>query len=199
MPGKIPQEKYINIATVSQDIDNCIVDFLRINGIENDYKTLVTLKHQTINYMFRYIYKRLFKPDTTLCNNQKSYVNYNDMELMQVLADKFLEICERFNKSLGLISFANMIGCDYSTVSLWVSDKESNPQRFEILQRIREGHKAAQVAILNDSPVGALAVANNDNETGLNWSRQQALEQANNAVFLIPSERVSRLNLEKVE
>ena len=56
-----------------------------------------------------------------------------------------------------------------------------------------------QINILNESPVGALAVANNDNETGLNWSRQQALEQANNAVFLIPSERVSRLNLEKVD
>lgn len=200
MPGTIPKDKYINIATVSSDIDNCIESFLTLYGIDRDYKSIVNVKHQTINAMMIYIYDSLFKPDTTLCNNQRSLVDYNNIELLQVLADKFINICLRFNKSLGLLSFGYMIGCSYNTLLNWLSsgsDTELSSKRLQILKSLQECHKASQVALLNDTPVGALAVANNDNETGLNWSRQQALEQANNAVYLIPSERLNKLGIDK--
>lgn len=195
MPGKIPQDKYININTIESDIDKCINDYLNMLNIERDYKTLTSIKHQTINGMFRYIYKQLFKPETTLCNNQKSYVDYNNIELLRVLANKFLDICMMFNKSLGLVSFGYMVGVDISTLYIWASDEKSNPERFDIIKTIREGHKAAQIALLNDSPVGALAVANNDTETGLEWSRNNVLQAASNTVFLLSSERAEKLRL----
>ena len=53
--------------------------------------------------------------------------------------------------------------------------------------------------MLNDTPVGALAVANNDHETGLEWSKNQLQQIAQNAVYLLPSERVDRLRLDKPE
>ena len=68
-----------------------------------------------------------------------------------------------------------------------------------LLKSIQEGHKQQQINLLNDSPVGALAVANNDIETGLEWSKQQALMQASNTVFLLPSERLDKLKLPKAE
>ena len=98
------------------------------------------------------------------------------------------------------MSFSYMSGITTETMLQWVSDGEGlNLERSLMIKKLRDCHKAAQVALLNDSPVGALAVANNDNETGLNWSRQQALEQANNAVYLIPSERLQRLGIDKQE
>ena len=134
-----------------------------------------------------------------MINNQKSLIDYNDTDLLQVLADKFIELCMRFNKSLGLMSFGFMIGCDYSTLMRWLSDRESNPIRYDILKGIQEGHKVVHIGLLNETPVGALAVANNDIETGLNWSANQAQQITNNTVYLIPSERVNRLNLEKLD
>ena len=168
-------------------------------GVRVVGKSITKISHNEINYAFRQVYNNIFKPSRTMINNQRSLIDYNDTELLQVLSDLFIDLCARFNKSLGLMSFNYMTGIDLDSLIRWGNDRESNPTRYGIIQKLRECHKAAQVALLNDSPVGALAVANNDNETGLNWSRQQALEQANNAVFLIPSERVNRLNLEKVD
>ena len=196
MPGKIPSNKYININTVCTDIDKCIDKFLDENGIEKDYKSIISIKHSTVNYMFNYIYQSLFKPDQTLCNNQKSLIDYDNIDLLQVLADKFITICQRFNKSLGLMSFCYMTGINYSTITVWLNnDEKSNPKRLAVLKSIQEGHKAQHIALLNESPVGALAVANNDVETGLQWSQNQALTAAQNAVFLIPSERLKRLEI----
>lgn len=199
MPGSIPKDKYININTVCDDIDNCIDAFLDENGIERDYKTITSIKHSTVNYMMTYIYNHLFKPDTTLCNNQKSYVDYDNIDLLQVLADKYIDICQRFNKSLGVMSFCYMIGVRYDTVYSWLNNPESNPQRIKVIKSIQENHKVQQVSILNDSPVGALAVANNDVETGLKWAANQAQQITNNTVYYLPSERTDRLNLEKLD
>jgi hypothetical protein len=196
---KTQQDKQININTICDEIDNCINDFLVINNIDNDYKSLVNIKHQTINFMLSYIYEQLFKPNHNLKNNQKSIIDYDDLELLQVLANKFINICQRFNKSLGLMSFSYFIGVDYTTLYRWLNEKESNYNRYYILKSIQESHKAAQISLLNDSPVGALAVANNDPETGLEWSKQQAQQLAQNQVFILPSERMSKLKLEKVE
>ena len=199
MPGSIPKDKYININTIETDIDKCIDDYLTMMGIDRDYKSLVNIKHQTVNGMFRYIYKRLFKPDRTLCNNQKTFVDLDNIELLQVLADKFIDICSDFNKSLGIMSFGYMIGVNYNTLSRWVNDEKSNPARYSVIKSIQEGHKAAQISLLNDSPVGALAVANNDVETGLQWATNQAIASGQQAVFLIPSERLNRLSISAAE
>lgn len=199
MINKTQQDKKININTICNEIDNCINDFLVINNIDNDYKSLVNIKHQTINYMLSYIYEQLFKPNHNLKNNQKSIIDYDDIELLQVLANKYINICQRFNKSLGLMSFSYFVGIDYTTLYKWLNEKESNPNRFYILKSIQESHKAAQISLLNDSPVGALAVANNDPETGLEWSKQQAQLTAQSQVFILPSERMSKLKLEKGE
>lgn len=94
------------------------------------------------------------------------------------------------------MSFSYMIGVNYSTIYNWLqNDEKLNPKRLEVLKSIQEGHKTAQISLLNDSPVGALAVANNDIETGLQWSQNQLLTGQSNAVFLIPSERLNRLQI----
>lgn len=196
------KNNYININTVCSDIDIVIDDVLKEFNIDPyDYKTITNIKHSTVNYMLSTVYNRLFKPDHNLPNNQKSLVNYNDIELLQVLADKFIDICQRFNKSLGLMSFAYMIGCSYSTIDNWLKAAECselNSKRLEVLKSIQVSHKTQHIALLNDSPVGALAVANNDSETGLKWSANQAQQITNNTVYYLPSERLDHLQLDKV-
>ena len=97
------------------------------------------------------------------------------------------------------MSFGFMLGIDYSTLARWLSDETLNPKRSAVLKSVKECHKVQQIGLLNDTPVGALAVANNDHETGLEWSKNQAAALAVNTVYLLPSERVDRMKLDKPE
>lgn len=200
MPYVERKDKPIDINTISQQIDNCVISFFNNYNINiYDMKDIRTVTHNLLNLCFRDIYKNLFKPSKPMINNQRSIIDYNDVELLQVLADKFIEICQHFNKSLGLMSFSFMLGVDYRTVYNWLHDETSNPKRFLVLKSVQECHKLAQVSLLNDTPVGALAVANNDTETGLEWSKNNLQQLNGNTVYLIPSERVDKLKLEKID
>lgn len=198
MPGSIPKDKYININTLEQNINDCVDLFLDELQIDKDYKSITSVKHSTFTYMMSYIYEHLFKPTETLCNNQKSYVDYTNVELLQELANIYIKLCQRFNKSQGLMCFSYLLGCSYSTFADWMSrTDELNVKRSQVLKNIQESHKQQQINLLNDTPVGALSVANNDIETGLEWSKQQAAQIAQNAIYILPSERMNRLKLDK--
>ena len=97
------------------------------------------------------------------------------------------------------MSFGYMIGADFTTLARWLNDEKSNPTRYKALKILQEGHKSQHIALLNESPVGALAVANNDTETGLEWATKQAVTAGQQAVFLIPSERLNRLQIASSE
>lgn len=194
-----PEYNFINADTIEQQIDDCILDFFTGFNIDlNDLKTVKSIPHNTINLCLRHIYKSLFKPDKPLYNNQKSLINYDDVELLTLLANKFIDICLYFNKSLGLMSFGFMLGIDYSTLARWLSDETLNPKRSAVLKSVKECHKVQQIGLLNDTPVGALAVANNDHETGLEWSKNQ-MQVTAQSVYFLPSERVDRMRLAKPE
>jgi translation elongation factor EF-Ts len=92
-----------------------------------------------------------------------------------------------------------MSGISYATIYNWMNadGEKINPERLEVLKNIQECHKMEQIGLLNDSPVGALAVANNDTETGLEWSKQNAQQIASNTVYILPSERVDKLRITK--
>lgn len=193
--------KTININTIESEVMTVLyksLDSMNFNksGIDKDYPKR-TISHNQLNYCFRMIHKNVFKPESNMINNQDSIINYSDIKQLKIIADLFINICDLFNKSLGLMSFSYMTGIEYTTIYRWNSEegKKSNPERWQLLQNIKEYHKAAQIGLLNESPVGSLAVANNDTETGLEWSSKQALNVPQNAVFLIPSERVKRLQI----
>ena len=193
--------KPINTATLSQDIDSVVISFFEKFNIDiYDSKQCNNVSHNMLTLCFREVYNKLFKPDKPLFNNQKSLLDYDDMEQLTIVAESFLNWCMWFNKSLGLIPFSYMTGISSETLRVWsLGDNETNPARSVLIKRIQEGHKQAQINLLNGSPVGALAVANNDIETGLEWSKNTAQQLAANTVYLIPSERSDKLRLEKLE
>ena len=197
-----PELNIINPLTLSDSIQAIIQDYCsKFNINIMDYKERSNIKHNEVNNILRYCYKALFKPSTGLMNNQKSLIDYDDITQLQAVVDAFIDVCMFFNKSLGLWSFSLFSGIDDNTLLRWYSPegKKLNPARWELLKTVKEYNKGSLISNLKDSPVGALAVANNDVETGLEWSTKQALNQASNAVFLIPSERLSRLNIQAPE
>lgn len=201
-----PEMNFINISTVYDDImtsfNRALYDIgFNNSGVDESIPNKPRyITHNQINYCLRMVARDLFTPapGQTLYNNQKSLIDYDNNDLLQVLATAFIDICSKYNKSLGLVSFSWLCNIDLSTLYEWVKDSNKlNPKRSEIIKTIQETHKAIHIGLLNDSPVGAMATANNDQETGLNWSANQAQQITNNTVYYLPSERSGRLNLEK--
>lgn len=200
IPVYVRTDRPIDINTIEQDIDNVVISFFErfnIDIYDMNHRKLIT--HNLLNLCFKEIYKQLFKPKKGMINNQKSIIDYNDLVLLELLADKFVEICIFFNKSLGLMSFSFMVGINYKTLYNWLNEEGANPGRMQILKNIQECHKLEQISLLNDSPVGALAVANNDTETGLEWAQKQAQQITNNQIYLLSSERAGALGLGQLE
>ena len=94
------------------------------------------------------------------------------------------------------MQFSLMTGIHWGTLASWRDNEKANPARSGVIKSICEYHKMEQINLLNDTPVGALAVANNDMETGLQWSQNQVTSITNNTVYMIPSERADRLKLD---
>lgn len=200
MPGKAPKPQYnfINPETISNQVNETIKEYCNIYGIDlYNYNVRGNIKHNEVNNMLRYCYNRLFKPDRPLYNNQKSKLNYDDISQLQAVTEVFLNVCSLFNKALGLFSFGIFTGIAFDTLQSWSGQdgERINPARFELLKSIKAYNAGALVDNLKDTPVGALAVANNDTETGLNWSRNQAAQITNNTVYYLPTERSDRLKL----
>jgi hypothetical protein len=191
-----PKLNIINPETIQQQVLSCVNDQIVLLGYDlNNPKDRKSISHNEVNYILRRVYDNIFKPSTGLMNNQKSIIDYDDIEQIQAVVNVYIDICSRFNKSLGLMSFSFMSGIDITTLLRWINNPELNLERSKAIQKIQEVHKALQIGLLNDSPVGALAVANNDTETGLNWSEKQAAAAASNTIYILPSERLQMLGV----
>lgn len=73
----------------------------------------------------------------------------------------------------------------------------SNPAKWAICKAVQENNKNQLISNLKDSTIGAVAVANNDYETGLNWNKNNVQTITQNAVYILPSERLQQLKLDK--
>ena len=189
MPGVVPDNIKVtaeNIETKVKAIMQQYFDLYNYDVSTPDNRKKIS--HNELTHCLKYIYNNLFKTDISLCNNQNSRFDYNDIELLTTLANIYIDIALYFNKSLGLMQFSIFIGVDPVTLIEWLND-ERNPARTRILKNIQEYHKMEHINLLNQSPVGALAVANNDRETGLEWTKNNAQTINNNSVFILPSER----------
>lgn len=188
----------ININTIESQIDNCIIQFFSNRNIDiYDFNQHKPITHNILTLCFMNVYDCLFKPDKPLYNNQKSLIDYDNIELLSVVVNSFIKWTLFFNKSLGLMQFSLFTGIHRDTLTVWRDNPESNPARSDLIKTLCTTHKMEQINLLNESPVGVMAVANNDHETGLEWSKNQAAQIAQNAVFLLPSERMNRLQIDK--
>lgn len=200
MPVVQRNDTPVNINTIAGDIEKCVVMFFDNYNINiYDMAQCRTIPHNLFSACMLSCYEQLFKPHQGMVNNQRSILDYNDVEVLSVIANKFIELALRFNKSMGIMQFSLLTGIHWTTLAEWEKHPELNVLRSEVVKNIREYHKMEQIGLLNDTPVGAMAVANNDSETGLNWSANNVQQVTNNTVYYLPSERTDKLKLDKLD
>lgn len=187
-----------------QYLDDRINSLISEYGINNnmdflDYKFRVSVRHSEVVNILRFVNKHLFYSVNYSINTINPLIDFNDLILFNYLCDKFLEICNYFNKSLGLESFAVLVGISKDTAIEWVNKDEGDElslARSQALRKVYNYNQDALIANLKESNLGMVAVANNDKGTGLEWTRNQAPQVSKDTVYFLPSERLERLRLE---
>ena len=190
-----------DIQELDTKIDNLIIDYSIKNNMDiNDYSFRVNIKHLEVMNICRYINNKLFSDIRYYATENYSLIDYDDIELFVFLCNKFLNICNYFNKSLGLETFGVFIGVSNEKLWGWMNGDETeqekpNPTRSKALRKIYRYNQDALVSNLKNTTLGMVAVANNDKATGLEWTKNQAQQVTKNTVYLLPSERLERLRL----
>lgn len=195
-----PKLNIVNPDTIHDSVIKVVSDTLISMGYDlNNPKERKSISHNEITFALRSVYDQLFKPDKPLFNNQKSVIDYDDMEQLKVLADTFLDICFLYNKSLGLQNFSYMTGIDYWTLLRWKDNEEINPIRYQIVKSIVNGYSIANDGHLSDTPIGQAIHANHNAEMGKLYGEKQAVINNTTTVYYLPSERSDRLKLDKLD
>lgn len=133
-----------------------------------------------------YVYRHLFKPPggyrlTRNGMRSNSNLDLEDFETLRAIADEYANICFEFDFKTGVFGFCSLIGINQDTFYAWLNEEtraERTPKYSEIAKIVRGGYRQMIRDTLANSPVGAITLANNDNEVGLNYNRQNTAEAA---------------------
>lgn len=146
--------------------------------------------------IWRYIYIHLFKPDaeTIRLNNKTSKLDYDDITGLHAILDIYIGLCYKY-KILPLIGdFCTLTGITRETLNSWEhgeyrarKSENATYKHSEIAKKIKDATKHMTVKNLNGNAMGQMALANNFDEAGLMFSRQEA--QAKAEAWLLPRER----------
>ena len=117
--------------------------------------------------LFRQCYHSLFEPDTPTFNNYACNIPYNQKNI-ETLLNIYLEICEIYNCFASLYGFSRYTGIDEDSTTKYVTGA-----RFELLKSRKDYIQNT----LSNSQVGSIALANNDTDTGLMYTRQNLVDK----------------------
>ena len=179
----------VDLEHLEENITGEFFAFLKKGGIEVDnIESLARIKHNVFESALLAVQYKLFKADKPGINNQKSLLPYTDnLELLDQLTDIYIRLCTMCNKSTGMDGFAALTGYSYQVLGLWKED-ELNPERLKILKKIAHNRKHIHINRLQDTPLGDVAVANNDQELGLNWAKNSAPQTNTVNAYILPGE-----------
>ena len=114
-----------------------------------------------------HIYETLFKPDNTTWTNTKCNIPYNEYNI-QTLYNIYLKLYRDYLCMPSMYSFSCMTGLDEGTIDKYVTRAKSE---------ITKNRKELVQNKLYDTPLGVTVLANNDQDTGLMYNRQNMIER----------------------
>ena len=166
-----------DVTVMENAIEDRLLEFFSLRGIDiTDVFVAYRIKQVTFNAAWKYCYNDLFKTDKPQPNNRKSSINYDDIDQLNAIADAYIYLCFVYHIEPTYYGFRTLTGINGETWDRWkngeVRGKASKPW-CDLVQKVREASQNYTRAELENSPVGQITKANNDEEKGLLYSRQQ--------------------------
>lgn len=120
-------------------------------------------------YFLRQCYKTLFKPSKPLypLGNQ-CIIPYNTTNIQRLIYI-YSELVDRYQTLPSVVAFERLTGMEEETIDRYVTNGR------DIIRKLR---KSAVQNKLYDTTIGVIALANNDIDTGLLYTRQNIVDHA---------------------
>lgn len=132
-----------------------------------------------------YVYDHLFKPPGGYRYvkgiRTASNLDLRDSETLAAIAVQYNLLCFEFDFKTGVYGFCSLIGINRDTFYSWMAEEtraERTPKHSDICKCVKGGYTQMLRDTLGASPIGVITLANNDNEAGLNYNRQNLAESA---------------------
>jgi len=114
------------------------------------------------------VYNAIFKPDKNQFTNKKSNIPYNKHNI-QALINIYLDIAFKYNCLPSMFTFSRLVGIDDETILAYVTDASS---------QLAKNRQAYIINRLNESSIGVVTLANNEQSIGLMYNRQNIIDHA---------------------
>ena len=176
MPDKYVKHPVIDINSIEQQIEGCMMDYLRRIVPDLNYNDIVKIKTTTFKDGFYYCYECLFRPQDKRQYQLKTNIDIGDIPLLSVIACKYLSLCSYYNKHLGLDGFCVLTGISHDTVNRW--GESPTGLYFDLVKTIRDCNRNSFEESLQDTDLGRMALANNSQTIGLNYGYTAAVQKA---------------------
>ena len=160
-------------------IESLFLEYFEDRGIDPQHDNI---KQTKFNAAWKYIYNKLFKPDsdTVRYNNKNSKINYDNITELNNICDIYIDLCFEYNIIPCQYGFYRLTGITRDTLNKWDngesragSDEGANLTHSDIVKKIKSAYQEFYKDNLSDSPVGQITIANNDADLGLMYGKGQ--------------------------
>lgn len=133
---------------------------------------------------FRYIYKKLFKPDITTVryNNKNTKIDLKDIDALNNIADIYIDIIKDYNIIPFDKYFLELTGIHKDTWNSWKNEEYSHNGLSSLYSDLyKKIHELPREQVRNkmaDDKIGIQSLANNDVDVGLEYNNKRQIESA---------------------
>ena len=145
---------------------NASLDVIQREAEQNNID-LNKISANKLRALLRSCYHSIFEPDKRIYCNNACNIPYSEENINRLLS-VYIEICELYSCIPSLMGFERYSGIQEDTLKKYVTVAGS------LMCKMRKDY--IQNA-LSDTPVGQIALANNDIDTGLMYNRQNMIER----------------------
>lgn len=138
--------------------DNEIIDYIDNIALENEWD-IYSISTNQFNYILERVGSRFFA-DTSILFIHPQQLN---VDIIDKLCNIYISLCYKYNKSISVYNFCNMLNISYEFLEVWKS-ADVTSCKYKIIKTLTDKREQYIKDKLTDSNnvVGAIAVANNE-------------------------------------
>lgn len=174
------------------DCDNTVYDnaiemyfreYFDNRGISIDGTDYKSVDNSVFEAAFRYVYKKLFKPDKTTVryNNKNTKIDLRDIDELNTIADAYIDIIKDYAIIPYDKFFLELTGIHKDTWNSWKNCEYSHGGLSilysELVKKIQCLPKEQTINRMTGTPVNLLALANNEPEFRMEYNSKRQIEE----------------------
>lgn len=152
-------------------------------GISIDGTDYKSIDNSVFEAAFRYVYKKLFKPDKTTVryNNKNTKIDLRDIDELNVIADAYIDIIKDYAIIPYDKFFLELTGIHRDTFNSWYRGEYNHGGLSnlysDLVKKIQCLPKEQTINRMTGTPVNLLALANNEPEFRMEYNSKRQLEE----------------------